>query len=555
MTEISTNYTASTGTSALTASNSGTGIDYSALIEAAVAKRLMPADRIDSRITANETKISAYSDLMAKLQAMNGAIDGLRNRTASSGATNNLFDLRAAYLSNTSAMAVTVAPGTETGVHAVEVVQLATRHKVAATAMPSRTDALGLTGPFTLGVEGGTAVTITVDAGMSLTDLRDAINAQKGTAGVTASIVNVTGNEFRLILTANDSGKPIAASDGGGGVLTGLGLIGDDGTFTDELTAAQNAVIRIDGVEVTRSTNTITDALEGITIDLYAATPGETITVEVSEDLASIKAAITGFVDAYNDYRAFVVAQQATTSRGTRSDEAVLFSDSLLRQINSAVYDVLNTSVTTADGALSLAGLGIRFRNDNTLTIDETALNAALTGNIDGVRQLLGLEMTGSSADIRLLRYDKALGRSAFTLDITMNEDGTIASATVDGDDSLFRVSGNRIIGNDGTAVAGLVLVYSGTGGSVDLSFSQGLADRLYTALAGYADERTGTIATVIGQMQTDNASMQTRSDTIRSSAETYRAHLTSYYARLEAAAEQAALLLRQLTYKTGNDD
>lgn len=244
---------ASTGSSSLIASGSGTGIDYAALVEASVQKRLSRADRIDTTITANEARIAAYEDMQSLLLAVNTSLDGLRNRSVSTGAGSNLFEERTAYLSgggSTAAgdvLSVTAADGAETGTYSIVVEQLATRHKIGAATTASQSAALGQSGTLTLGVAGGTAVSIDVKAGDSLTDIRDAINTRKSTSGVTASIVKVTDSQYQLILTANDTGKAITFDDGGSGVLTGLGLTDADGGYANELVAAQNAVVTVDG--------------------------------------------------------------------------------------------------------------------------------------------------------------------------------------------------------------------------------------------------------------------------------------------------------------------
>jgi flagellar hook-associated protein 2 len=134
-------------------------------------------------------------------------------------------------------------------------------------------------------------------------------------------------------------------------------------------------------------------------------------------------------------------------------------------------------------------------------------------------------------------------------------DDGNLTSASVNGDSSLFTVSGNRIIGATGTAYEGIVLVYSGNSGSVDIDFSQGLADKLF----GVVDDASATydsdLATAIDDLETQDTELESRSSDIKTKAETYRTTLTAYYAKLEAAAETAALLLKQLTYTDSSDD
>ncbi|WP_372394569.1 flagellar filament capping protein FliD [Azospirillum sp. HJ39] len=547
---------ASSGYTALTSSGSGTGIDYSTLIEAKVNARLTKADRIDAKITTNEAKITAYTDLQDLLQTVNDSLDGLRNRTTSTGASSNLFGQRTAYIGDDDVFSATVDDDTELGTYSVVVQQVATKHKIASDSTGSKTDALGYSGSFTLQAADGTAVSIDMDSDDSLTDLRDAINAQKSTSGVTASIVQVSDSSYQLILTANNTGEEISLTDGGDGVLSSLGLTDSAGAVKNELVAAQDAIVEIDGVTITRSSNTITDALDGVTLNLYSASPDTAIAMEVSTDLSSIKTAITDFVDAYNAYRDFVVSQQSTTSSGTASDDATLFADTLLRQITQSVSSALNTSITADDGTvLSMASLGITFDSSNNLELDEDTLNSILTSDIDAVKQLLGLNMTSSSSQMSLLRYESSQSSLSFTLDIERGEDGTLSSASVGGDSSLFTVSGNRIIGAEGTAYAGIVLVYTGSSGSVDVDFSQGLADKLFSAIDSAADDYDSDLATAIDDLEAQDTTLQSRSDDIRTKAETYRSTLTAYYARLEAAAETAALLLQQLTYSEDDDD
>lgn len=547
---------ATTGYSALSSSDSGTGIDYATLIEAKVNARLAKADRIDTKITANEAKITAYTDLQDKLQAVNDAIDGLRNRSVSTGASSNLFGQRTAYVGDDDVFSATVDDDTEVGTYSVVVQQLATKHKIAADAVGSKTDALGYSGSFTLQAADGSAVTIQVESDDSLTDLRDAINANKSTSGVTASIVQVSDSSYQLILTANDTGEEISLTDGGDGVLSSLGLTDSDGAIKNELVAVQDAIVEIDGVSITRASNTIDDAIEGVTLNLYSASPDTAISMEVSTDLSSIKSAITSFVDAYNEYRDFVLTQQATTSDGTASSDATLFSDSLLRQIVRSVNSALNTSITTDDGTvLSMASLGISFNSSNELELDEDTLNSILSSDVDAVRQLLGLNMTSLSSQMSLLRYTSSASALSFSLDIVRGDDGSLTSASVDGDSSLFTVSGNRIIGATGTAYEGIVLVYSGNSGRVDINFSQGLADKLFGVIEDASADYDSDLASAIDDLETRDTELESRSSDIKTKAETYRSTLTAYYARLEAAAETAALLLKQLTYSDSSSD
>lgn len=545
---------AAAGYSALTSTGSGTGLDYSALIEAKVAARLTRADKLDVKIEANEAKAAAYENLQSLLQTLASGIDGLRNRTASTGASSNLFSEMTAYLSNDDALAVTADEDAEAGTYSVVVQQLATKHKIGGSETASRTDALGLSGSFSLSAGDGTATAIAIDSDDSLVDIKDAINEQTAATGVAASIIQVSEGGYKLILTSSNTGEEISLTDGGDGVSQSLGLLDASGNIADELTAAQNAVITVDGVAITRSSNVIDDAIDGLTFNLYEADAGETISVEIATDLAQIKSAITDFVESYNTYRKFVLTQQTLTDDGAVSEDSALFSDTLLKTINTQVYQALNATVDYDGEKLSIANLlGVTFEDDNTLSVDEDTLNGALTDNLDKVKALLGLTMTASSSQLSLLRYNTQADSLSFTLDIDVAADGTLNSASVGGDASLFTVSGNRIIGAEGSMYAGLVLVYVGSSGSVDVDLRQGVMDQLYATLDAAADSTDSDLADALSDIDANNYTLETRANNIKEQAESYRSRLTSYYARLEAAAETANLLLQQLNY--GDDD
>lgn len=546
---------AAAGYSALTSTGSGTGLDYSALIEAKVAARLTRADKLDVKIETNEAKAAAYENLQSLLQTLASGIDGLRNRTASTGASSNLFSEMTAYLSNDDALAVTADEDAEAGTYSVVVQQLATKHKIGGSETASRTDALGLSGSFSLSSGDGTAAAIAIDSDDSLVDIKDAVNEQTATTGVAASIIQVSEGGYKLILTSSDTGEEISLTDGGDGVSQSLGLLDASGNIADELTAAQNAVITVDGVAITRSSNVIDDAVDGLTFNLYEADAGETISVEIATDLAQIKSAITDFVESYNTYREFVLTQQTLTDDGAVSEDSALFSDTLLKTINTQVYQALNATVEYDGEKLSIANLlGVTFEDDNTLSVDEDTLNGALTDNLDKVKALLGLTMTASSSQLSLLRYNTQADSLSFTLDIDVAADGTLNSASVGGDASLFTVSGNRIIGAEGSMYEGLVLVYTGSSGSVDVDLRQGVMDQLYATLDAAADSTDSDLADALSDIDANNYTLETRANNIKEQAESYRSRLTSYYARLEAAAETANLLLQQLNYSDDDE-
>src|SRR4051794_15881474 len=113
------------------------------------------------------------------------------------------------------------------------------------------------------------------------------------------------------------------ASAGGDDVLGTLGLSTDGGTTLKRpLAAPQDAKIAIDGTTITRSSNTIADAIDGMTLNLFQADPGTTVTVEVDRSLSGVEDQIKSFADAYNALRDFtaVLVDRAPLRRHGRPE-------------------------------------------------------------------------------------------------------------------------------------------------------------------------------------------------------------------------------------------
>ncbi|MBU1174156.1 MAG: flagellar filament capping protein FliD [Alphaproteobacteria bacterium] len=544
---MSSTYTSTTSTATSTSSSD---IDWSGLIEEAVAAKLTKADTIELKITDNEATIAAYQELQTLLQDLADAANALRAPSGSSSTADNAFLNRAAYLSEngdvdaSASAAATIEDGAATGSYDLTISQIAKSHKVAGGTMSSITDELGYDGVITLGTDAGTSSQITITSDMTLDEVAEAINAKTDASGVKASVLKVSDTDYRLILSGAETGNTLtAASVSGDDLLTGLGIL-DSGGFADELQAAQQAIFAIDGIEITRSGNDVDDAIDGITLHLYQQTPDDTsITLEIGTDLSTVKQAITTLVDAYNAYREFAFAQQQAPT-GDEDDDSVLFGDGTLRNVNSGI----NSALTAMIGGDSMALLGLTFDENNALVLDEDTLDDALLNDADAVESLLTFSMTSSSAKLLMLARGTNLVDDV-TLDITVDENGAVSSVGVDGNPDLFTISGTRIIGAEGTKYEGYTFVYAGSSSlSVDLSFQTGIAELLYNATDGVSDTSEGILETLIETLKDTNETLSTEVDDITERAETYRTNLTTRYAEYQAAIESAESMLEYLT-------
>ncbi|HEV2555701.1 MAG TPA: flagellar filament capping protein FliD [Bosea sp. (in: a-proteobacteria)] len=538
-----TTYTSATATSATTDSSD---IDWNALIEVAVQAKLSKADTIDLKITANEAKIAAYQELQSLLSDVADAADALRAVSGTSNSGTDVFLDRAAYLTAngdvdaSAALSATVEDGSDVGSYDIQILQLAKAHKIAGSTQASKSEDLGLSGVMSLGVVDGEAVEVTITETMSLADIADAINAESEETGVQATVLRVSASSYRLVLSGVETGETIATSAvSGDDVLASLGLTDSDGAFADVLQEAQDAILTLDGITVTRSSNNIDDLLDGVTLHLYQTTQAGpdtdsdvSITLEVGADVSSAKAAIQSLVDAYNAFRDFVGTQQSLASDGTVAEDAVLFGDGTMRSATLSVYSALTATIDDE----SMALLGLSFASDGTLIVDEDALDNALLDDLDTVKALLSFQMDASSSQLKLLSRGTTVP-AGFTLDISVDSSGAPSTASVGGDSSLFTVSGTRIIGAKGSIYEGYTLVFTGSSAqSIDVSLKTGIAELLYNAADPVADGTDGSIQTLIDNLTEVDDDLQTKSDAIRSAAETYRTNLSARYARYQAA-------------------
>lgn len=524
-----------------TGTSTSTSVDWSALITAAVNAKLVQATTISTTITSNEAKIAAYQTLQTDLTTLSSGLSSLATAVVNSLAT-NVFATRAATLSSTgdvsasSALSMSVSNGAATGDHTLTISQIATAHKVVGTSQSSQTSELGYSGTFSIGLAGGTTSDITIDSTMSLQDIVDSINAQTSTTNVQASIVQVASGSYEMVLTGTEDAADITySSTSGDDILNKLGVTDSSGAFADVLQTSQAAIFSLDGISMTRDTNDITDVLTGVTFNLLQATPdGATVNISIEPDTSQIESAVETFVTNYNTFRDAVIAQQATGSDGTAASSAVLFGDGTMRDIMDALQNALNSTV----GGLTMADLGLSFNEKNELELDTSTLSEILSTNLSGVTTLLSAQTKTSSSQLTVV--NTGTSPQSFTLDLTMDSDGKLASASVGGDSSLFTISGTTIIGVAGTAYAGMAFTYSGsTSQSITVTSTQGIATQLYQIAKNYSSS-SGALQTLITNLTDRDDELQQKVDDIESAASAYQTQLQTQYASYQAAIESA---------------
>ena len=539
------------------------GIDTSALVEAAYNQRVAEADKIDVKIDTNTKKVDAYTTLQTLAQAVQDSMKNLRTTYSSLGNANYVFNSRSGTLSTSSStdptklLGVSIDAGTALGSYEIEVVQKAKAHRIGSDPAASSTTALGATGSFNIGLASGSTATINVTSGMSMTDIATAINQSTSTSGVTASVLKISDNSYQLVLSGNTTAKAIQISGvTGTDVLQNLGVT-NGGAIKNELQAADQAILKLDGIQITRDSNEITDLISGVNLSIKNAEPGTTIDLEVTTDNSTIKDAILSFTEAYNNLRDFVTINQTVSSSGTVSDDSILFGDTILKMMNDAVQPLISASYGNGGGALStLRELGITLTDGNKFEVDETVLDAAIISNFDQVKNIFSTQMTSSTPNLALLGNTSKLKSLNVNFSIAVDSSGAVTGVTANGVGNMFDISGNSIKGKAGTIYEGLSFAYIGTtNSSITFSMTQGLGDLLANTLDNFTNTATGTIAQQKLDLGDENTTMAERADRVRERADDFRTKLIDKYAGYEAAIARSKSIIAQLKAILGTSD
>jgi flagellar hook-associated protein 2 len=553
MTTVSS--TASTTPASTTTTTSGTktttSVDWDALIAAQVATKTASATTIQTSVTANEAKIAAYQSFQTLLSTLTTDTTALAKSIVNS-LSSSAYGARSATITSTgdvsasSAVSMSITNGAATGDHTLTVSQIATAQKVISTSVADQTADLDYTGTFSLGLAGGTSVDISITSGMSLQDVADTINAQTSSTNVQASIIQVSSSSYEMVLTANNDNADIETSVvSGADVLNSLGLTDSSGAFADVLQTAQPAIFTLDGIALTRNTNDITDVLSGVTFSLLQSTPtGSTVDISIEPDTSQISTSLSTFVTAYNAVRDYVTSQQTLSSDGTVDSSAVLFGDGAIRNIMTQLEQSMNTSV----GGLSMTDLGLSFSDTNDLQLDTSTLATTLTDNLSGVIALLAAKTSTSSSALAVVNTNTSPPAS-FTLDLAVDSSGALISASVGGDDSLFTVSGNTIIGAANTVYAGMAFTYSGsTAQSITISSTIGIAAQINALATTASNTSTGSLQDMVSNLQSQDTTMTQQISDITARAAVYKAMLTAQYAKYQTAISTANSTLDYLS-------
>lgn len=369
-------------TSSLASSSAGT-LDVPALVSQLMTLERRPLEKLTAKVASYQTKISSFGTLKGLVSGFQTAAQGLGTSLQGFSATPSDTSVFSASASSTAAA----------GVYSLDVTTLAQAHKLAAAGQLSDTTAIATVDSTAIFTVGTTSTNIAITAGATLQDVRAAINAAN--IGVTATIINDgSGTPYRLALSADNSGlsnavTSITIQTGGDAAINDLLAYNPTENVPTpvvpmaQTVAAADADFKVNGIRILRSSNAITDVIEGVSLNLSKENASATLTVK--RDASAISTAAAGFVDAFNALNSQLKSRSAYGTAGTAAP--VLSGDGTVRLMLDQLRGIFMTAAS--GGTLtSLAQVGIAFQADGTLKLDSSKLNSAMTNDFSDVVNL-----------------------------------------------------------------------------------------------------------------------------------------------------------------------
>jgi flagellar hook-associated protein 2 len=366
-----------------------------------------PVTLLENRRTSLNARLSVLAELKAKLSAVNTLAKELKatgNLSAFNGTT---------FESSLSAVATgTATAAASAGTHSLLVTQLAKADKIISSQLSSAATTIATQeGPGTktmsISVNGNAVeASFEIAEGDSnntiLTKMAAAVNASA--ADVTASVVTDTTGTSRLVFTSKQSGsaQAISLTDVSGTVLDSIGLndsviagrtasTATTGGFLYASTALLDAKFKLDGIDITRGTNSISDVLTGVTFELKGvqAVTDTPVTLSIGSDKAAIKTKVQDFLKAYNEALSYLNAK--TSVNPENKTREILASDQVFKSLRINLRSVLASAVgsVTSGNPSMLAEVGIRTAADGTLSLSDTAaFDGAVTSSVKKISDL-----------------------------------------------------------------------------------------------------------------------------------------------------------------------
>ncbi|MHB9037473.1 MAG: flagellar filament capping protein FliD [Armatimonadota bacterium] len=352
---------------------------------ARLPQKNMQADQLIAK-----SKLVAWQEINTRVMALKTSVNSVADTID--------FKLNSITSSDTDILTASATADAAPGTYYLKVTQRAQVHQVASNNTYATTnDVIGTgTVSFAFTNDATKNFSVNIDSNNNtLSGLRDAINhADKGVQAVIVNSGSSTTPQYQLLLTTADSGTNSAftvSNTLAGGTAPDLTRVVQQG-IDAQITFGQGA----GALSVTKSSNTITDLIPGVTLNIASADASKTIKLDVTRDTESIKKSIQGFVDQYNSFSDSI---KTNFKFDTKTNETgTLFGDYQLQMVQQDIASTVGNIVTGLNSQYNaLASIGITRDTDGHLAINDKTLSDALANNLDDVSRVFGADLNSDS--------------------------------------------------------------------------------------------------------------------------------------------------------------
>ncbi|MBC8278285.1 MAG: flagellar filament capping protein FliD [FCB group bacterium] len=449
------------------------GIDWATTIDQLIAVESRPIVLLDERKQENETKLSMWNQLNGKLLALESTASSLTDR--------DIFASRTASSTDSDYLTTSATGSASPGTHLISSITTIARANnfVAGTGYSSADDTFGqAAGDFIINFanhpDGAQALTLSYgtdySAATSIDELVDLINNHPDNDGLlTASLINdgSGATPYKVILTAANTGTDYEITSI---TDTSTGLVMAEGL------TAQNLTFNIDSIDITKSSNQVTDVIDGVTMNFHDTGIASDIIITVENDMATIKSNINSLVNAYNDVKAFM--NMVSSFDEDTETMGPLLGDGNLASIKARLAAVISNQVPGLPSTArfsNLSQIGINTNDENGLmSVKSSTLDDALEEDYDAVADVFCDNATSDNSSISFVQKTTKTQAGSYNVVVDYDGSGQMTSATINGETA--NILGSLVQGVSGTDAEGLLLKFTWPGsgsqqtGTINLS-------------------------------------------------------------------------------------
>lgn len=385
-------------------------LDTQDIINKMVSLEARPMDLVEAKKQIEQQKLSSFQELKNKLQTFKGAVGTLN--------TESRFIVNKSIFSNNSSsdsnkvVDITTTSSASSGTYSLTVNNLATETKIISDGFKTTTSSLDA-GTLKITV-GSASATVTVNSTNNTLDgLRLAINNLGFDVKATFLNDGSATKPVRLLVSGTQTGSSGAVTMN----YTKNSFYPVSGIDFTTTQAAKDASLVVDGVSISKSSNTVTDVINGAALKLQSAGSG---TITLSTDVNAITTKVSDFVDEYNEVFTYLNEQLAIDMDTNQT--GVLFGNFAVQNLQSILRSSISSKVTGASGNFKyLSQIGITTQSDGTLVIDTNSLSNALTTDIKNVSQLFSSRGSTTHSSVTFVGYTRETLAGTYDIQVSNN--------------------------------------------------------------------------------------------------------------------------------------